>query len=397
MEVRVGGKYRVGRKIGSGSFGDIHHGSNVQTGEEVAIKLESTRAGFPQLIYESKLYKLIGGGGHGVPSVHWYGTEGDYNVMVIDLLGPSLEDLFEFTGYSFGLKTTLMLADQMITRIEYVHAKNFIHRDIKPENFCIGLGKVSHMVHIIDFGLAKRYRDPATQQHIPYREHMSLTGTARYSSINTHFGIEQSRRDDLEAIGYVLFYFLRGSLPWQGYKMDTREAKYKKIMDKKVSTPVEILGKGFPGVFCTYINYCRSLDFEDRPDYAYPRMLLKDLFFSENFAFDHNYDWEIVAEKKRLEREARFGPSEPQTLESLVLGMDIGNTVTGQPKEGLQKSPPGGDSRQKSVHGGQGKSAAGGRSAAGGKSAFGEQQDEDQRSRLADRQHQRRPSMVVLA
>ncbi|CAE7878775.1 unnamed protein product, partial [Symbiodinium microadriaticum] len=238
MELRVGGKFRLGRKIGSGSFGDIYIGTNVQTSEEVAIKLESIKSKHPQLLYESKLYKILAGG-VGVPNVHWYGVEGDYNVMVIDLLGPSLEDLFSFCNRKFSLKTTLMLADQMINRVEYMHAKNFIHRDIKPDNFLIGLGKKANQVHIIDFGLAKKYRDPKTQQHIPYRENKALTGTARYASVNTHLGIEQSRRDDLEAVGYVLMYFNRGSLPWQGLKANSKKEKYEKIMEKKMSTPIE--------------------------------------------------------------------------------------------------------------------------------------------------------------
>jgi len=293
MELRVGGKFRLGRKIGSGSFGDIYIGTNVQTGEEVAIKLESIKSKHPQLLYESKLYKILAGG-VGIPNVHWYGVEGDYNVMVIDLLGPSLEDLFSFCNRKFSLKTVLMLADQMINRVEYVHAKNFIHRDIKPDNFLIGLGKKANQVHIIDFGLAKKYRDPKTQQHIPYREGKALTGTARYASVNTHLGIEQSRRDDLEAVGYVLMYFNRGSLPWQGLKANAKKEKYEKIMEKKMSTPVEMLCKHFPGEFVTYLNYCRSLRFEDRPDYAYLRRLLKDLFFREGYQYDFVFDWTIL-------------------------------------------------------------------------------------------------------
>jgi len=293
MELRVGGKYRLGRKIGSGSFGDIYIGTNVQTAEEVAIKLESIKSKHPQLLYESKLYKILAGG-VGVPNVHWYGVEGDYNVMVIDLLGPSLEDLFSFCNRKFTLKTVLMLADQMVNRVEYVHAKNFIHRDIKPDNFLIGLGKKANQVHIIDFGLAKKYRDPKTQQHIPYRENKALTGTARYASVNTHLGIEQSRRDDLEAIGYVLMYFSRGSLPWQGLKANSKKEKYEKIMEKKMSTPVEVLCKHFPTEFVTYLNYCRSLRFEDRPDYAYLRRLLKDLFFREGYQYDFVFDWTVL-------------------------------------------------------------------------------------------------------
>jgi len=305
MELRVGKKYRLGRKIGSGSFGDIYLGTNMTTGEEVAIKLESVKTKHPQLLYESKIYRILHGG-LGIPNVRWYGIEGDYNVMVLDLLGPSLEDLFNYCGRRFQLKTVLMLADQLLSRLEYVHTKSFIHRDVKPDNFLIGLGKRQSVIHVIDFGLAKKYRDPRSHQHIPYRENKNLTGTARYASINTHIGIEQSRRDDLESLGYVLMYFIRGSLPWQGLKANTKKQKYERIMDRKMSTSTEQLCKGYATEFRSYFEYCRSLRFEDRPDYAYLKRLFKELFYRKGFQYDNMFDWTVL----NLQQERSRAPAD---------------------------------------------------------------------------------------
>merc|ERR1712190_247267 len=163
------------------------------------------------------------------------------------------------------------------------------------DNFLIGLGKrKSNTVYIIDFGLAKRYHHPKTQQHIPYRENKSLTGTARYASINTHLGIEQSRRDDLESLGYVLMYFNRGQLPWQGLKANTKKEKYNRIAEKKLSTPIEFLCRNFPQEFSTYLNYVRTLRFDDKPDYKYLRRLFRDFFFRQGYAADYRFDWAVL-------------------------------------------------------------------------------------------------------
>lgn len=293
MDHVIGGKFKLGRKIGSGSFGELYLGVNVQSGEEVAVKLESVKTKHPQLHYESKLYMLLQGG-TGIPHLRWFGVEGDYNVMVIDLLGPSLEDLFNYCNRKFTLKTVLMLADQLINRVEYMHSRGFLHRDIKPDNFLMGLGRKANQVYIIDYGLAKKYRDLQTHKHIPYRENKNLTGTARYASVNTHLGVEQSRRDDLESLGYVLMYFLRGSLPWQGLKAGTKKQKYDKISEKKMLTPIEVLCKSYPLEFTSYFHYCRSLRFEDKPDYSYLKRLFRDLFIREGYQFDYVFDWTML-------------------------------------------------------------------------------------------------------
>ena len=177
-------------------------------------------------------------------------------------------------------------------------------------SFLIGLGKRQSVIHIIDFGLAKKYRDPRSHQHIPYRENKNLTGTARYASINTHIGIEQSRRDDLESLGYVLMYFIRGSLPWQGLRANTKKQKYERIMDRKMSTSTEQLCKGYPTEFRSYFEYCRSLRFEDRPDYAYLKRLFKELFYRKGFQYDNMFDWTVLnlqQERSRLPAERPLG------------------------------------------------------------------------------------------
>ncbi|KAL4590543.1 hypothetical protein LXL04_003475 [Taraxacum kok-saghyz] len=293
MDHVIGGKFKLGRKIGSGSFGELYLGVNVQTGEEVAVKLESTKTKHPQLHYESKLYMLLQGG-TGVPHLKWFGVEGEYNAMAIDLLGPSLEDLFNYCNRKLTLKSVLMLADQLINRVEYMHSRGFLHRDIKPDNFLMGLGRKANQVYIIDYGLAKKFRDLQTHRHIPYRENKNLTGTARYASANTHLGIEQSRRDDLESLGYVLMYFLRGSLPWQGLKAGTKKQKYDKISEKKMLTPIEVLCKSYPSEFTQYFHYCRSLRFEDKPDYSYLKRLFRELFIREGYQFDYIFDWTML-------------------------------------------------------------------------------------------------------
>ncbi|CAO3685419.1 unnamed protein product [Rhizopus microsporus] len=298
----VGVHYRVGKKLGEGSFGVLYEGLNLLNNQSVAIKFEPRKSDAPQLRDEYRTYKVLAGL-PGVPSAYYFGQEGLHNILVIDLLGPSLEDLFDMCGRKHSIKTVAMLAKQMIDRVESVHERNLIYRDIKPDNFLIGRPgtKYANTVFLIDYGMAKLYRDPKTKQHIPYRERKSLSGTARYMSINTHLGREQSRRDDLESLGHVFMYFLRGSLPWQGLKAATNKQKYEKIGEKKQSTSIKELCEGFPEEFGIYLQYVRKLGFEETPDYDFLRELFNKVLYRLGEKDDGIYDWMLLNKGPEVE------------------------------------------------------------------------------------------------
>ncbi|CDW89714.1 UNKNOWN [Stylonychia lemnae] len=273
------GRFKVIKKLGSGAFGEIYKGKKYslsinicvvekkKTGEFYAAKIEKATkyAKHVMLFWESKLIHKLRGKTC-VPGLHYVGTDNSnessqFHVMIMDMLGPSLEDLFQACKRQFDLKT--------LKRIEKVHDERIIHRDIKPDNFLIGITEqTKDSIFIIDFGLAKCYKN-TDGQHIKYRDGKNLTGTARYASINTHKGVEQSRRDDLETIGHVLLYFLRGSLPWQGLPGRSKNEKYNNIKKKKIETSLEELCKGYPPEFKEFMEYCRNLKFEEDPDYKY--------------------------------------------------------------------------------------------------------------------------------
>ena len=227
----------------------------------------------------------------GLPEMKNFGYNQDYNILIMELLGPSLENLFQSNNKKFSIKTTCMLGIQMIDRIEYIHSRKIIHRDIKPDNFTIGKGKKSHIVFILDFGLAKKYWSSTHKCHIPFVKGKRLTGTARYASINALSGYEQSRRDDLESIAYILLYFLRGSLPWQGLKVNNKEDRYRKICEKKKITSSKDLCEGFPKEFELFVTYVKKLEFTEVPDYDYLRELLKNVLRKENTCNDFFFDW----------------------------------------------------------------------------------------------------------
>jgi len=291
---KIGSHYimYINKKLGHGAFGEIYLGLNQKTAQEVAVKLEIKSSKHPQLHHETRILKDLQGG-IGIPKIYYYHEIEKYSCLVLELLGKNLETIFNNLGRKFSLKTTLLLAKQIYNRIEFMHKKGIIHRDIKPNNFLMGKNDKNKILYIIDMGLSKRYLDQ-NKNHIPYKDGKSLTGTVRYASIFTHQGIEQSRRDDLEQIGYVLIYFLKGSLPWMGMKGKNKKEKYDKIMEKKIGTSLDKLCENLPNEFIDILNYPRKLKFEDEPDYFYVNDLINKMMKRFEYKMDYKYDWFVL-------------------------------------------------------------------------------------------------------
>ena len=283
------GKYKIQKIIGSGSFGNVYQGINVVDKKGVAIKVEKKELGLNLLEKESfYLYNLKG---IGVPEVISYGYSGKYNVLVQTLLGESLGKIFHKNKNHFSIKDLCMFSIQILDRMEYVHSKYIIHRDIKPENFLIG-DPDKYMIYIIDFGLSKKYKSSRTNKHVQFRLTKKFTGTARYASINAVRGAEQSRRDDLEAIGYMLLYFLNGgNLPWQGVSCKAKAEKYVKIYHMKKNLNFSIFCKNMPQEIVYFIKYCRELEFEQKPDYDYLRSLFENILKERETTNDLHFSW----------------------------------------------------------------------------------------------------------
>ena len=282
-------KYKITKKIGQGSFGRIYEGINLITEELYAIKIEEICENTQLLEKEAIfLYYLKG---PGIPTIHLYDSIEDYHILIESLLGKSLEVLYTESFKNFSIKDISMIGIQILNRLEYIHSKFVIHRDIKPDNFVIGLNSDSKNIYIIDFGLAKKYRSSKTLDHIKFHFTKKLTGTTRYASINALRGGEQSRRDDLESLSYMLFYFLRGNLPWQGAKGLTKVEKYRKILKIKQSTEPNELCQNFPEEFKIFLLYVKNLEFEENPDYDYCRGLFEVVIKKLNDKVDNNFSW----------------------------------------------------------------------------------------------------------
>lgn len=286
-------KFKCIKKLGEGSFGMIYKAE--YNNEYFALKFENRKNSQNLLESEAEIMSYLKG--PNIPYVKSYGYSGDYNILVMQLLGKSLEDLFE-ERKKFSIKTVCLLACQMLTVLEYVHNHHIIHRDIKPDNFVMGLDDLSSYLYLLDFGLAKKYRSSTTLIQYPMVFKKKLTGTARYASINALKGYEQSRRDDLESVGYVLMYLLRGILPWQGLQAKTKEDRYKKILEQKIVTNSYDLCYGFPNEFERYVEYTKNLEYTEEPDYDMCRGLFMRIMRREKWKFDYIYDWTTKEEIK---------------------------------------------------------------------------------------------------
>lgn len=295
--------YIIQEMISEGTFGQVMMATNTYTNVTVAAKLEPKDVAFPQLKDEYEMYELLGSETPGFIKIYHYGPCNRlYNALIMELLGPDLDDLFVGCRMQFSHKTVLMIARQTIELMRYVHGKDIIYRDVKPENFCIGHRYQSKekIIHIIDFGLAKLEQEmmlPDNDDNIIYGY---LVGTARYMSVNAHIGMVQSKRDDLESLGYMYIYFLLGKLPWMGLSGAERLVDhYKDIGEIKRTTPPEQLVESYPEMV-EYMNYVKKLKFREEPDYDYVLGLMKKAFEEKQYEYDCIFDWNDMMNKKLL-------------------------------------------------------------------------------------------------
>ena len=291
----------INKQLGKGGFGQIYLGRNFRENYPIAIKVEES-SNRSHLHLEYEILKEIQGG-VGIPRIFKYKQGHNHNYLLMELLGKSLDKLFSENDKSFSYKTIFQIGYQMVERIQYVHSKGYIHRDIKPGNFVVGRGEKSKIIYLIDFGLSKRYIDPQTEKHIPYREGKGLTGTARYVSLFTHYGIEQARRDDIESIAFNLIYFAKGKLPWQGVKTKNKKEKHKKIMESKLAYSPDILCSNLPEEFVKLLKYSRKLEFEQEPDYQSIKLMFKNYIVKNGGVMDMEFDWEKPKEDDSKEKE----------------------------------------------------------------------------------------------
>ena len=289
--------YEIRGQLGSGAFGKIFLGMN-KMNEKVAIKKEQKSKGISHLSTEASVYKAIGPN-QGIPELKFFLTDSDTAYLGLDLLGPNVAELMEKLGTKLSLKTVLMIADQLLTILQIIHQKNYIHCDIKPENLVIGHRKQARFIYLIDYGLARHYKDPRTHEHYPFQETHAFYGTGRYASIVAHKKMQLSRRDDLESVAYLLIFLLTNHLPWIGIKANDTETQLQKIRHMKETIPISQICENVPIEFQTFLVHVRKLGFDEDPPYAYYRAIFRNLFIQSNFVYDYLYDWMSLPSDQR--------------------------------------------------------------------------------------------------
>jgi serine/threonine protein kinase len=287
MNYKFSEKYNLIKRIGSGSFGDVYLLKDKQTKINIASKIEDFEGKKTKLECEKKIYSIL----HkdkvvNIPKIYNFLKTNKYHILNMELLGESLDKLFDNNNKVFNTNTVLKLGIEITKIIKNIHNCGIIHRDIKPNNFMVG-EKDKSKIFIMDFGLSKIYIK--NDKHIEFITDKNIVGTARYISTNIHNGFEPSRRDDLESIIYMLIYFIKGKLPWQGLKKDKHKKQIEKIKEIKMSTNIEILCEDIPKCFYEYLKYIKKLDFYDKPDYDF----LINLFINEaiNLNLDLKFSW----------------------------------------------------------------------------------------------------------
>lgn len=296
----IADRYKLsGDAVACGAFGCIYQAIDLKEPDEkgklYAVKVEHLDCDYPQLGHEARMYKVLEGS-EGIPRGYAYEEKENMAILVMDMLGDSLQKLFEKRGKVFSVKTCLMLAEQMLTRVQYLHEMNYVHRDLKPANFVVGYPgtKQRNTVFILDFGLTKKWRNHLTKEIRPFEQrYYGAVGTPMFASHIADQGMEQARKDDLESLGYILLYFLQ-SLPWANIDegMET-DAYLDKIVDQKKNLPLEQYPKTIPREFMEYLMICRGMKFAQDPDYEYLKNLFRNCAKKLGIAYpyDNKFDW----------------------------------------------------------------------------------------------------------